>query len=222
MGSKAFESPLVSHARMRALYRSLVEVRELGQASQGRGLPKGTEACWVGSALEMRDGDLSSAAGYEWLVAHLRRAQIREGAAASAAEMRRTKTRLSNAEDGDDLETEERLLCAVGQAMALRTLGKGVTVAYAMDGTLKTKGWRRVFETANVKPLPLLVIAMAGGADLSAAAADAGGAKIPVIPVDAGDTLAIYRVAQESIGRARTDGGVAVIECVAMGRIRCR
>jgi TPP-dependent pyruvate/acetoin dehydrogenase alpha subunit len=34
------------------------------------------------------------------------------------------------------------------------------------------------------------------------------------IPVVADDAVAIYRVAQESIGRARVGGGAALMECV--------
>jgi TPP-dependent pyruvate/acetoin dehydrogenase alpha subunit len=37
---------------------------------------------------------------------------------------------------------------------------------------------------------------------------------VPGIAVDADDAVAIYRVAQESIGRARAGGGAALMECV--------
>jgi TPP-dependent pyruvate/acetoin dehydrogenase alpha subunit len=37
---------------------------------------------------------------------------------------------------------------------------------------------------------------------------------VPGIPVDADDAVALYRVAQESIGRARIGGGAALMECV--------
>jgi TPP-dependent pyruvate/acetoin dehydrogenase alpha subunit len=37
---------------------------------------------------------------------------------------------------------------------------------------------------------------------------------VPGIPVDANDAVALYRVAQESIGRARIGGGAALMECV--------
>jgi len=51
--------------------------------------------------------------------------------------------------------------------------------------------------------------ARAGG--ISALALRCG---VPGISVDAQDAVAIYRVAQESIGRARAGGGAALIECV--------
>jgi TPP-dependent pyruvate/acetoin dehydrogenase alpha subunit len=37
---------------------------------------------------------------------------------------------------------------------------------------------------------------------------------VPGIPVDAGDAVALYRVAQESLGRTRGGDGPVLIECV--------
>jgi TPP-dependent pyruvate/acetoin dehydrogenase alpha subunit len=37
---------------------------------------------------------------------------------------------------------------------------------------------------------------------------------VPGIPVDAGDAVALYRVAQESMGRTRGGDGPVLIECV--------
>src|SRR5665213_4086017 len=60
-GSKAFENPLISHARMRAMYRALVETRALApRLGRARRLPRGLEACWVGTAIALEPGDLTS------------------------------------------------------------------------------------------------------------------------------------------------------------------
>jgi TPP-dependent pyruvate/acetoin dehydrogenase alpha subunit len=50
--------------------------------------------------------------------------------------------------------------------------------------------------------------------DLSDLVRRMGVNSLPVIPVDAGDAVALYRVTQETLVRARADGGVAVIQCV--------
>jgi TPP-dependent pyruvate/acetoin dehydrogenase alpha subunit len=50
-----------------------------------------------------------------------------------------------------------------------------------------------------------------GMADLSAKTARWG---VPGIPVDDGDAVALYRVAQESMGRTRGGDGPVLIECV--------
>jgi TPP-dependent pyruvate/acetoin dehydrogenase alpha subunit len=50
-----------------------------------------------------------------------------------------------------------------------------------------------------------------GTANLSAKTARWG---VPGIPVDAGDAVALYRVAQESLGRTRGGDGPVLIECL--------
>ena len=214
MGSGAFESPLVSHARMRALYRTLIEVRELSRVAKKTGWVKGLEACWLGTALDLREGDVVSAPYSEWLVQHTTRARMRQGGPAGQAEMKKALRQIQNEAKGESLSEAERLMLAVGQAMVMKRLGAGVVMAYALAGTASAREWRRVMEIAGKAELPLVIVAMAAATDLGRAAKLAGG--VPVIPVDAGDTLALYRVAQESVGRARAGGGIAVIECVAM------
>jgi hypothetical protein len=63
-------------------------------------------------------------------------------------------------------------------------------------------------------PVVLMVLPGPGTVDLEALAAKAAGsidAAVPIIPVDAGDAVALYRVTQESIIRSRAGGGSAVI-----------
>ena len=214
MGSKAFESPLISHARMRAMYRALVETRLLSK----RGIfAKGMEACWVGTAIDLHPGDLTSQSGGSALLEHILRLGTREAArAANASDLKKTLREL-NAEKTKGQafagSVLERMLCAVGQAMAVRSAAaKGVVIAYVGADELKPAEWKRVFAAAAAD-LPLIFVCLPGKPiDLDKAAGT-----LPVIPVDAGDAVALYRVAQESIGRARAEGGVAIIECVAMG-----
>ena len=214
MGSKAFESPLVSHARMRALYRTLVEVRQLSSAAGKVGWAKGLEACWVGTALDLRDSDIVNAPRTEWLQQHTGRARARQGAPAGRAEMKKALQQIKAEAPAMGVTGAERLMLAVGQAMVMKRQGTGVVVAYTLDGTVAAAAWRRVLELAGKAELPLVIVAIAGETDLQRTAKLAG--NVPVIPTDAGDTLALYRVAQESVGRARAGGGLAVIECVRM------
>ena len=64
------------------------------------------------------------------------------------------------------------------------------------------------------------------GAKSGGVSALAEGCGVPAMVVDADDAVAIYRVAQESIGHARIGGGAALIECVpfvlagAAGKVR--
>lgn len=216
MGAKAFESPLISHARMRAMYRALVEARVLGERKGRRaaiGWPRGFEACWVGTAIDLQDGDLVSVGGAEWLIDHIRAIGVRNGSLTAAAIGRALRGRST---DKPDRKPFDRMLCAVGMAMALKAAGTGIAMAYAGSDELTAPEWKRLFAVANQGELPLAIVVTPGGGDISAIVKKMG-AKIPVIPVDAGDAVAIYRVTQETLVRARADGGVAVIECVDCG-----
>ena len=217
MGSKAFESPLVSHARMRGLFRAVVEARELSRvAGRGRGWRKGMEACHAGTALDLKDEDVVSDPHTAWLTDHIRRLGKREAAgAATQRELKRTlRERLEPEVAGAAMSTRDRLVCAIGQSMMLKRAGTGVVLAYADAASMGAAEWAGVLRMANVGDLPLVVVTLPGDLDVSAAAARAGQPALPVIPVDAGDPLAIYRVTQETMIRARGDGGVAVIECI--------
>jgi acetoin:2,6-dichlorophenolindophenol oxidoreductase subunit alpha len=54
---------------------------------------------------------------------------------------------------------------------------------------------------------------ISGMTDVSAKTARWG---VPGIPVDSGDAVALYRVAQESLGRTRGGDGPVLIECVEL------
>jgi len=222
MGSKAFESPLISHARMRAMYRALVETRVLSErASRAAKFAKGLEACRVATAIDLKPGDLTSEDGGTALIQHVLRVGAREAArAATSADIKKTLRELAVEKTATAFAgtAVERLLCAAGQAIALKALGgKGVVVAYASQDELKAAEWKRLFTIAAAE-LPLILVSMPPRGSLKVDLEKAArGTTIPVIPVDAGDVVALYRVAQESFGRARAGGGAAVIECVAMG-----
>lgn len=222
MGSKAFESPLISHARMRAMYRALVETRVLSErAHRSAKLPKGLEACWVATAIDLKPGDLTSTGGATSLIRHTLQIGTREAArAATASEIKKTLRDLVTEKPSAKFPgtPAERLLCAAGQAMALQSLGnKGVVVAYVQQSELKPAALKRVLALCT-GDVPLLIVATPSPKSprisLEKAAKPAA---IPVIPVDAGDVVALYRVAEESIHRARSGGGAVVIECVALG-----
>ena len=227
MGSKTFESPLIPHARMRALYRALVEVRLLGanlpRRSAAIALARGMEACWVGTAIDLKPGDLTSEPAAAALLQHIIRTGERESArAAGLADIKRTRRALDAETAVFSGSSFERMLCAIGQAMAIQAAAaRGVVIAYVKRGDLSAAEWKRVFTVAR-PDLPLIFVAIPGGVakiDLERSARAAAGSSpaVPVIPVDAGDAVALYRVTQESIGRARAEGGIAVVECIPFG-----
>jgi TPP-dependent pyruvate/acetoin dehydrogenase alpha subunit len=108
--------------------------------------------------------------------------------------------------------------------MALKTAGgEDVVVAYSGANELTTTEWKQVLAIVGQGGLPLVVMALPGAGgevDLEAISRKAAAKlelAVPVIPVDAGDVVAIYRVAQETLIRARAGGGAAVIQGVLCG-----
>jgi TPP-dependent pyruvate/acetoin dehydrogenase alpha subunit len=115
----------------------------------------------------------------------------------------------------------ERLRMAMGAALSFKTLGRAnVVVAYVHHGEVGKGVWRKVLELAGRLELPVIFVVLPavkeerrdGMKNVSAKTARWG---VPGIPVDAGDAVALYRVAQESLGRTRGGDGPVLIECVA-------
>jgi TPP-dependent pyruvate/acetoin dehydrogenase alpha subunit len=97
----------------------------------------------------------------------------------------------------------------------------GVVVVYALSGEVPAALWRKVLGFAAEQALPVVFVILptarggkAGAPKLSGLSALALTCGVPGIAVDADDAVAIYRVAQESIGRARIGGGAALMECI--------
>jgi hypothetical protein len=235
MGSKAFESPLISHARMRAMFRALVETRLLSErAAQTRNqtrnaihvFPIRLEACWVSPVIDLKHGDLTSLPRASWLVDHIRAVGARETAtAASLGDVRRAlKAFGAEKSTSTRMVPLDRLLCSVGMAVALKAIAaRAVVTAYVGAADLTASEWKHFLSVAREGDLPLIVVATpaANPVDISgivsAIAKRMGANTIPVVPVDAADTVALYRVAQETLVRSRADGGVAIIECIDCG-----
>jgi hypothetical protein len=188
---------------MRALYRGLVETRALTRRKL-----RNFEACWVASAIDLKPGDLISTASNKGLLDYLRALGAREAAHAA------TRSDIAKIDKTPDskLAPLDRMLCAVGMAMA--TSKPAVVVAFTAADELAPAEWKRLLTVAMEGALPLVIVATPGQTDLSGIVKRMGAKSIPVIPVDAGDVVAIYRVMQETLVRARADGGVVVVECV--------
>ena len=227
MGSKAFESPLISHARMRAMFRALVETRLLSErAAKTRNavhlLPRRFEACWVGPIIDLKPGDLTSLPRATWLADHIRAVGARPTANAASLPEARKALKAFAAEKATQpiIAPIDRMLCSVGMAQALKSVAaQTVVTTYVGSADLTAAEWKHFLSVAALGELPLIVVATpaAKPVDVSAVVKRMGTNTIPVVPVDAADAIALYRVAQETLVRARADGGVAIIECIDCG-----
>ena len=191
---------------MRQLYRGLLELRALKLVARG------SEACWVAPAIDLKAPDVvlggARAAGY------MRALGSRTGNATPRhSEARRL---LASSHKPFAGTAYEALVAAIGAAgVVAHQPEPAVAVAFVPAG-LKAREWARALQLAAAQEVPLVVVALPGAPPDTLGGPDAK-TGVPVIPVDAGDVVAIYRVAQECIVRARADRRPAVIACVAAG-----
>lgn len=106
---------------------------------------------------------------------------------------------------------------------------RNVVVAFSADGGLSDSMWRKEFRAAKDQSLPIIFVhrdklSHQTGASPFADARRTSKSKsagpptkdhgVPHIPVDGHDVVAVYRVAHESIQRARRGGGPTLIDCM--------
>jgi acetoin:2,6-dichlorophenolindophenol oxidoreductase subunit alpha len=230
------ENPLVPNTKLRQMYGAMAEARVLDEHIAGlqkrvkgrRRLDstRGQEACRVSTAIDLGPSDLVSDSQPGVVMDLLAGAKVdsllkrvaefhsvREARGAKPASVSRRL--LPWIEDAG-----ERLRMAMGAALSFKTLGQAnVVVVYVRHGEMAKGAWRRVLELAGKLELPVIFVVLpavkgekrGGMTNLSAKTARWG---VPGIPVDAGDAVALYRVAQESMGRTRGGDGPVLIECV--------
>lgn len=234
--SGAYENPLTPNARLRQIYLAMLRARMLETALPARqrgrivagGLQghatgiAGMEACLVSPAVDLGPGDLLSDALAGGVVDFLRGTGL--DSVLRAGKVSRKSSVFANCGAAARLppvpEIAERLWVAMGAAAALKAAAAkdaGVVVVYVRSGQASAALWRKVLQFAAEQVLPIFFVVMPGvrgAAATTAVSALALRCGVPGIPVDGDDAVAIYRVAQESIGRARIGGGAVLMECV--------
>jgi len=188
---------------------------------------RGQEACRVSTAIELKSGDLISdtqtsvpmgllfGAPLDSLLRFVKSASSTKERAALSQEQTAAKGQLPWVENVDD-----RLKLALGAALACRISGKrNIAVIYLNPAEISRELWQHALKLAGTLNLPVIFVVLppqrpekkTGAIDICAKARSAG---LPGIPVDASDAVALYRVAQESIGRTRAGDGPVLIECI--------
>ena len=234
---KVYENPLVNNKKLRQLYVAMVGARVLDEVAARRRAKgskaghlvstRGEEACRVSTAIELIEGDLVSdlQAGVVMdFVAGETFASLLRRVAAPSLEVRGRRATACRAKGAAQMpwveDTGERLRMAVGAALAFKTLQRrSLVVVYVRGGEVREGDWRGVLALASKFELPIIFVVLPGAEGRKrrkavTVSAIARSRRVPCIPVDANDAVALYRAAQESIGRARGEGGAVVLECI--------
>lgn len=227
------ENPLVRNETLRQMYRKMVEARLLEEhllriqrktkAKWRLESSRGQEACRVGLTQGLMAGDIVMDSRAGGLTGHLLGVKlpfvVRALGALSTGKAAATGSTegLFPFIDG----AEARLFAATGAGVLLKTLQKrNVVVVYVSAREAGKRVWRQVLKFAVELDLPIIFVVLPRVAKIGSRgnssrvrewAKESG---VPGIPVDTSDAVALYRVAQESMGRIRGDGGPVLIECV--------
>ena len=231
---EAGENPLVPNEKLRQIYIKMLEARRLDDTVSKRAAAAGRrrvatilgqEAIRVSTVIELGENDLVSdteaTAGMGWLLGGDRARLVRGLAGAKSKPKEIWSDAGCTRFLGWTVDEDEQLHLALGAALALKTQGRqGVVVAYAQKSGMNTAAWRKTLTSAARFNLPLIFVALPHsgavrkGVELNELCKVARAAGVPGIPVDACDSVALYRVTQESLGRTRGGDGPVLIESV--------
>lgn len=227
-GSEPFENPLVPNARLRQMLLAMHRLRAVERALplKSRSGLTGLEACLVAPSIDLGPDDLLSDALTGNAIRFLRGTPLAGAVNPSSRSKNKQLTAGSGAAHPLVVPPrhEDRFWISLGAAAALRahspTQGRRPALVYFLrKGQISPATLLRGFQLAAEQHLPVLFIALpASLRDHEPAPGGIGRlatrAGIPGMAADRDDAVALYRVAQESLGRARAGGGPALIHCV--------
>jgi len=211
---------------LRRMYVSMLKCRILAERVQGRMADRqptagsdfavGHEAILVGATLELGPEDTIVASSSDF-AAQVAKGALLEYLSAQATLENGIHSRASAASfDPFNLST--------GLALAHRLeKRRNVVVALCAEDTSKADRCHEAMKFAGIHKLPIIYVLKLGSAfglepgkrspaldDLSFVARDYG---FPAIIVDSNDAMAVWRVTQESVHRARNGAGPTLVEC---------
>jgi TPP-dependent pyruvate/acetoin dehydrogenase alpha subunit len=220
--SDALESPLISNAKLKQLYAVMLKWRLLKEKMGGLNAAIGNEAVLAGTVMLLQPGDTSG--GFESEI-------IRKLIKSSSLDaiLRQMKKKSSKRAASLPMQLKK----ATNAAMVnKKKKNRKIAVAYAVDGTAAMRCWHDAVKIAGTQELPMIFVFenkvhTIGEDRQKIKEKKIGGRKkscgFPSIMVDGNDVVAVYRVAQEAMQRARWGHGATMIECkIHVGKIRTK
>jgi TPP-dependent pyruvate/acetoin dehydrogenase alpha subunit len=227
------ENPLVNNKKLRQMFLAMTEARildeqvaKLQRRAKTRSRISSThrqEACRVSTAIELVSADLVSDSQMGVAMDHILGAE-------PSTVLKRLSRLISQKKTVESSGTrqlpwiedvEDRLRMAMGAALAFKSLKQAnLVVAYVPRREANGGKWRRLLKLSGQLELPIIFVVLPNEPgekktdSIGRVSAKARSCGLPGIPVDSNDAVALYRVAQESIGRIRSGGGAVVIDCM--------
>jgi len=242
----AASNPLISDAKLRQLYATMLRFRLLDERTRElRRLSDKTaplfrkEAAIVGAALDLRRDDwllplqndlhgrLIKGVPLVSIFSELRQSKMSRTPSArqpTLAALDRNPSPFHIVPSAANPSAQLNL--ASGIALALQAKKRGnIVMAFCGDTSDSGQRWQEALNFAGRHCLPLLILGHAKAPAKAASArkgkpfvsllSEGNPCELPNIPVDADDVVAVYRVACESIHKARHGGGPTLIQAIS-------
>jgi TPP-dependent pyruvate/acetoin dehydrogenase alpha subunit len=204
-----WENPLIPHAKYQQLYTAMLRAQML--EAKLPAAQRAPEAVAAGLIIDLRPEDvlISPAPSHRFL----------KGVALKSLAAKKQPRKADPGFPAQNIlptiaDSAAAIYAAVGVAFTQKLNSTGgrnsnIVLAFTTDAAACMQAAR----LAEEHRLPILFVFPQNGANaaLTMATRRYG---IPGMPVDRDDTVAVYRVAQEAIARARSGGGPTLIECM--------
>jgi hypothetical protein len=208
------ENPLLPHRKLRELHALMLRARDLERKhARDRKSTTAREALLAATAMQLLPGDLLSARQDDLTAAQLAPQSTRS----HPGRQPRTSTIPPIA------EFPSRLALCAAAAKGLQATGADAVLLSFTQAGASEPGWQAALAWAHAAQLPLILACADPMFDRPAGKSSpasltfpaisrlARRIKLPILTVDGEDAVAVYRVMQESVLRARTGGGPAII-----------
>jgi len=211
------ENPLLPHRKLKELHALILRCRALDRAFRGKTKSPAREALLAASSIHLEPGDLIFPEADDAVAASL--APAPKSPASKSSARKSSKKPVQTAEFN-----LPHLAAAVAAAHSLKPRDKNLVLAYTHENAIEPN-WPATLRFAQDHHLPLLFLCAGTNAQKATSAAkkdrnaftwDAVSRlctrlKIPLLPVDGEDAVALYRVFQESTLHARAGAAPAII-----------
>jgi len=229
-------NPLINNDRLKQLYTSMVQCRLLGErasrrpgqdaAVRGTLVSPGSEATAAGVVSHLHPKDTLAPAPGDLLTAFLKGMPLREIALQTTGSSSNGRILPSKSDPAPNLipataTPDLQISLATGAALAYRNENNSRVVVAFLAGDWQSKpGSRETLSFAAGNELPIVYVSRTTAGRPGAEELDErevlpnslAASGMTVIPVDGNDVVAVYRVAQESIHRARLGSGPTLID----------
>jgi TPP-dependent pyruvate/acetoin dehydrogenase alpha subunit len=210
-----FENPLIPNARLKLMYQSMVQCRLIGEVTSaklaGSEPALGDEASLATMALELDTGDTVAAARKGLVLQLVREMKLAQDAKSAKPAGKPLALLHEIVAPGDPGASgfDREIEAATEFAKENRKRKKRkISLLYADESWTLSAAWHEAVEAAGKLGLPMVFVCERDANDEKTSDPVVS---FPVIHVDGNDAVAVYRVAQESMYRARSGSGPTMV-----------